>query len=550
MALVLRSRFFRKLTYYSHVSRSFSSHISSLNSFLSPKDFLVNSPALNALSNSVSEPVQLQSIKLGVQLTKYGVNMTKLAQEGKLETVIGRESEIQQAIQVLSRRRKNNPCLIGEPGVGKTSIVEGLANLISKGLVPESMKDKVIISLDLPSMLAGTKFRGEFEERLKGVMREIEQCGDRIILFIDEIHCLVGAGGSEGAIDASNILKPSLARGYLRCLGTTTIDEYSRYIEKDAALARRFQPVYVVEPSEEQTTKILNGLKSKYEYHHKVIISNDTITNAVKFAGRYYPSKRFPDKAIDLLDEASSRLRNKNESIPSRVHEIDYEIDILQEKINNVMIDSKEILIKDELRLLQLQNEKERITKAWKDQTHIVNLIFETQSIILKLKEEVKNMKHSTEEEKVELYKIVDSIRSHQTTVHDLYKSLQQSSSSANASVSASASSSSSSIGFRNILEVKDIAEVVSIDTGIPMDSMLVKENSNNFSNMENELRSQVIGQDNAIDTIAKCIRLSKAGLRFHDRPIGVFLFLGPTVSFRLAFYFLNSFFCYSLGCW
>lgn len=537
-----------------------SSNAATRSSFLSPKDFLdSNSPALNALSHSSpsSEPYHPSSIRLGVQLSKYGTNLTKLAFEGKLETVIGRESEIQQAIQILSRRRKNNPCLIGEPGVGKTSIVEGLATMIAKGQVPESMKDKVIVSLDLASMLAGTKFRGEFEERLKGVMKEIEQCGDRIILFIDEIHCMVGAGGSDGAIDASNILKPSLARGYLKCLGTTTVDEYSRYIEKDAALARRFQPVYVNEPTEEQTIKILLGLKTKYELHHKVIIPNETITSAVKLAGRYYPAKHFPDKAIDLIDEAASRLRNKNESLPSRINDIEKEIEISQEKINQNLIQNSsstsviEISVKDELQLFQLQEEKTKILKLWQDQSQIVKYIFETKEINEKYKIELKSMKKSNdsdEKQKEELSKLIENIQKNEQTIKDLYNSLHQSSSTT-VSPALNNKEKRPAVNFRNLLEIKDVAEVVSIDTGIPLDSMLIKENnSNSLVNMENEIQQQIIGQDDAINAIAKCIRLSKAGLRFHDRPIGVFLFVGPTVSFSMKLFRCSQFL--RLGCW
>jgi ATP-dependent Clp protease ATP-binding subunit ClpB len=495
-----------------------------------------NLAAKNAVSNASQTEYSPSSIKLGVQLTKYGVNMTKLAQEGKLETVIGRETEIQQAIQILSRRRKNNPCLIGEAGVGKTSIVEGLAQLIARGHVPESMRDKVIISLDLASMLAGTKFRGEFEERLKGVMKEIELCGDRIILFIDEIHTLVGAGGSEGAIDASNILKPSLARGYMRCLGTTTVDEYSRYIEKDAALARRFQAVFVNEPTEDQTFKILQGLRSKYELHHKVVLPEDTIRSAVKLSGRYYTSKHFPDKAIDLIDEASSRLRNKNESLPNRVNEIDREIEALQEKINGDLLKEDisqtalEISLKDELALYQLQEERNKIMKLWKEQNNVINLIFETKNVNDKLKAELKNKKKSStlpDEERNELLKLIESIKVNEKTIRDLYQSIYSSSLT---STTSSSPSAVPSVTFRNVLEEKDVAEVVAMDTGIPLDSMLVKENSNALVNMEEEIKTQIVGQDDAIETISKCIRLSKAGLRFHDRPIGVFLFVGPTV--------------------
>lgn len=503
-------------------------------SFLSPKDFLEanNNPNQpNPLkTNNLKDDIPSCDIKLGVFLSKYGVNISKLASEGKLEAVIGRDEEIKQAIQILSRRRKNNPCLIGEPGVGKTSIAEGLANLIHQGKVPSSMKDKVIISLDLPSMIAGAKFRGEFEDRLKGVIKEIEQAGNRIILFIDEIHLIVGAGKSEGAMDASNILKPSLARGGIKCLGTTTTDEYSRYIEKDAALARRFQSIYINEPSEEDTKKILYGLREKYEMHHKIEISDEAILAAVALSAKYLTSKHFPDKAIDLIDEACSKLKNKLESQPLEILTIEKNIQEIQSKMDKDLEDGSSSSLKDELKLHKLQDQFKLLNEQWKERNKTLDDIFELKQQIKSLQKDIQFSRSSNNNDAnngriQELSKIISS---NNNLIKDYYSSL-------NRHLEKVSEQSQDRIKlvseFRNSLKPEDIAEIISKSTGIPMNGILGNEDKNSLLNMEQELKDIVINQDEAISIIAKCIRLSRAGLRFHDRPMGVFLMLGPTVS-------------------
>jgi ATP-dependent Clp protease ATP-binding subunit ClpB len=498
------------------------------------------------------------AVKLGVHLSKYGVNLSKLAHEGKLEAVVGRDSEIRQTIQILSRRRKNNPCLIGESGVGKTSIAEGLANLIAQGNVPDSMKDKVIVSLDLASMIAGTKFRGEFEDRLKGVLKEIEQANDRIILFIDEMHTIVGAGGSEGAIDASNILKPSLARGNLRCLGTTTNDEYSKYIEKDPALARRFQSVYVPEPTEKDTIDILKGLRPKYESHHRIRIPDDAIEAAVKLSGRYLTAKKFPDKAIDLVDEAASRLRNRIESIPPRLLEVEKDLEMLHQRIeDNLLSNNKEVSVKDTLNLYKLNEEKSRLYQRWRQQNELLSNIFEINREILRLREEVKTIRRSSSPigggssssgnggnaalDVDKLHHTLMDIQRNEHRVQNLYAEFdrldQHHVQSGNSNDNTILSSSSNRTKFRNSLDPKDLAEIISQSTGIPISSMLEDDDAKALLQMEDELQKQIIGQNEAITAIAKCIRLSRAGLRFHDRPMGVFLMLGPTVRVDFSSY-------------
>eukprot|EP01038_Epipyxis_sp_PR26KG_P015055 gene15055-20257_t len=467
-----------------YVGGVFTSKRQLCSSFLSNKDFLepLNTTVVtfggsktqpNPLTSTVITQGQSQgnsssnipscvTIKLGLNLTKYGINLTKYAYEGKLETVIGRDEEIKRTIQILSRRRKNNPCLIGDPGVGKTAIAEGLAQLIVDGNVPESMKNKVVISLDIAAMLAGTKFRGEFEDRLKNVLKEIELVGDRVILFIDEIHIIVGAGGSDGAIDASNILKPSLARGQLRCLGATTTDEYSRYIQKDAALARRFQSVYVPEPSIQDTIKILNGLKNKYEIYHRVQISESAIQAACSLSNRYLSNAKFPDKAIDLIDEASSQLRLSIESKPLSILSIDKQLFELEKSLranhdNNHDKKKQQIIIQT---ISKLCNEKNDVLDKWKESIKIMDEIFHMQETINSLNKtlsyarDVNNNNNNNNNNDGDS-NVSKQIKEQESLVVSHYKSIRE-----------------LNPLFDNELQHNHIAQVISQHTGIPIASI------------------------------------------------------------------------------
>lgn len=513
--------------------------------FLSEKDFHDAGVAASTSTTIASATMPQQryvkaeySFKMGVHLSKYGVDLTKMALEGKIETVVGRDSEIQQAIQVLSRRRKNNPCLIGEPGVGKTAIAEGLANLVAKGQVPDSMRDKAIISLDMASMLAGTKFRGEFEDRLKGCLKEIEQAGDKVILFIDELHTIVGAGGSEGGIDASNILKPSLSRGNLRCMGTTTSDEYTQRIEKDSALARRFQSIFIPEPTEAAALQILRGLRWKYEAHHFIQIPDEALDAAVRLSGRYLTQRKFPDKAIDLIDEAAARLRNRIESNPPILLAKEKEMDDLRTRMSEALLAGGQIPVKDELQLFRLEEEMMALRRALDHRRNQLANIFELKQLVENLHDDLRKLKAASDHYDVtRSTNLMRSITDYNQRIADLYADLHRSH--LPTPPSSSSSSSSSTQGeqpsapllepFSNVLTAKDIAEIVSQSTGIPVTSMLNNDERRALLDMEKDLHGQVIGQSEAITAISKCIRLSRAGLRYHDRPIGVFLFLGPT---------------------
>jgi len=450
-------------------------------------------------------------------LEKYGCDITDLSLKMKLDPVIGRDKEIRRLMQVLSRRTKNNPVLIGEAGVGKTAIIEGLAQRIISGDVPLGLKDKRIISLDLASLIAGTKFRGDFENRLKAVLREVQNKNGQVILFIDELHSIVGAGRAEGSIDASNILKPMLARGQLRCMGATTLDEYRNYIEKDSALERRFQPIFIEEPTVEDTITILRGLKEKYEVHHGVRITDPALVAAATLSHRYITDRHLPDKAVDLIDEAASRLRLEIDSMPA-------EIDTLQRKIRQLEIEKQALKKeKDESsseRLKKLESELEDLKKNFEDKKKKWE---EEKSLILKIKEikekkeELKNQAQVFEK-RGDLDKVAEIKYGR---LIELDKDLKKYNSELNARQTEKAL-------LRQEVNEEDIARVASEWTGIPLTKLLERE-TEKLLKMEEYLKSKVIGQDQAIEVISSCIRRSRLGFGDEKRPQGSFIFLGPT---------------------
>ncbi len=442
-------------------------------------------------------------------LKKYARDVTALAREGKLDPVIGRDEEIRRAIQVLARRTKNNPVLIGEPGVGKTAIVEGLALRIVNGDVPEALKNKRLLALDLGAMVAGAKYRGEFEERLKAVLKEIEDAQGEIILFIDEMHTLIGAGKADGAMDASNLIKPELARGALHCIGATTLDEYRKHVEKDAALARRFQPIFVGEPSVEDTISILRGIKEKYELHHGVRITDGALVAAATLSNRYITDRFLPDKAIDLMDEAASRLRMQVDSKPEELDELDRRL--IQLKIEREALQketdaaSRERLVKLEKELSDLQERSDAMTAAWKAEK-------ETLASAQKLKEQLDQARSEAEVAQ----RRGDLARASQL----LYGDIPQ--------LEKKLAEGSEGQLVNEAVDEQQIAGVVSRWTGVPVDKMLEGERGK-LMRMEDELRKRVIGQEDALKAVANAVRRARAGLQDPNRPIGSFLFLGPT---------------------
>jgi ATP-dependent Clp protease ATP-binding subunit ClpB len=443
-------------------------------------------------------------------LKKYARDVTELARTQKLDPVIGRDEEIRRTIQVLARRTKNNPVLIGEPGVGKTAIVEGLALRIVRGDVPEALKDKRVLALDLGALVAGAKYRGEFEERLKAVLKEMESAEGQVILFIDEMHQLVGAGRADGAMDASNLLKPELARGTLHCIGATTLDEYRKHVEKDAALARRFQPVFVSEPSVADTISILRGIKEKYELHHGVRIADNALVAAATLSNRYITDRFLPDKAIDLMDEASSRLRMQVDSKPEELDELDRRL--IQLKIEREALKresdpaSRDRLGKLEHELADLQEKSDAMTAAWKAETEQV-------AGAQKLKEELDQAKSD-----VEVAQRNGDLRRASELLYGVIPDLQRKIDSAQ----------SAGRLVNEAVDAEQIAAVVSRWTGVPVDRMLEGERAK-LLRMEDELRKRVVGQEDALRAVANAVRRARAGLQDPNRPIGSFLFLGPT---------------------
>ncbi len=450
-------------------------------------------------------------------LKKYGRDLTELAKQGKIDPVIGRDEEIRRIIQILSRKTKNNPVLIGDPGTGKTAIVEGLATRIARGDVPQGLKDKQIIALDLASLVAGAKYRGEFEDRLKSVLKEIAESQGKIILFIDEIHTLVGAGAAEGSIDASNMLKPMLARGELRCVGATTLDEYRKYIEKDKALERRFQPLFVKEPTVEETIAILRGLKERYEVHHGVRIKDSAIVAAATLSDRYITQRFLPDKAIDLIDEAASKLRIEIDSLPSEIDEIERKI--LQLQIEEQALKkekdsaSKEKLEKIKQEIAELKEKNNRLKNKWAKEKMLINEVKNIKQRIENLKIEEANATKEGNLEKAAQIKYDALIKAQ--------KELEQK------EAELSSLKKEGSI-LKEEIDEEDIAEVVSKWTGIPL-SKLMSSEIEKLLHMEEKLKERVVGQDEAISIIANTIRRSRSGLVDPNRPIGSFIFVGPT---------------------
>ena len=462
-------------------------------------------------------------------LSKFGVDFTAKAAAGQLDPVIGRDDEIRRAIQILSRRTKNNPVLIGDPGVGKTAIAEGIAQRMYTGDVPDAIKDCKLVGLDMGALIAGASYRGEFEERLKKVVDAVKDSEGGIILFIDEMHTVVGAGATQGSMDASNLLKPALARGQLRCIGATTIDEYRQYIEKDKALERRFQQVYVGEPSPEDTVSILRGLKPRYELHHGVRIRDEALLAAAKLSSRYLPDRFLPDKAIDLVDEACAKLKNELTSKPEALDEVDRRIIQLEmEKLSLASDATKQLDPRqaeaNSARLAHLDEQLEALTREQQDLTQRWELEKGTVLGVNELQEQIANIKFEIEKAERD-YDLEKAAELKYGTLPDLERKLEE---------------AQLSDGEENILDnyekrllrdevvAEDIADIISVWTGIPANKMLDSE-KNKVLAMQDKLKERVVGQDEAIDVVSQAIQRSRAGLNDPSKPIASLIFLGPT---------------------
>lgn len=450
-------------------------------------------------------------------LKKFTINLTTQAKSGKIDPVIGRETEIRRVMEILSRRTKNNPILIGDPGVGKTAIVEGLAQKISSGQVPTTLKEKEVLVLDFAALLAGAKFRGEFEERLKAVIKAVEDSEGKYVLFIDEIHTLVGGGASEGSVDAANILKPSLARGTLRTIGATTISEYRKYIEKDPALARRFQPVMVEEPTIEDTISVLRGIKQRYELHHGIRITDNALIAAAKLSAQYIPQRFLPDKAIDLIDEAAAAIKIEAESMPTELDELKRKITQAEIAITALKKEKTDIakakMQQEEEQLKEMKSKAEVIEKRWREQKDIIQKLQEKRAKLDALRIELEQAERNVQLEKaaeLKFGKIPEMEKELLSLQADLEKIPE------------------AERVLREEVDEEDIAKIVSRWTGIPVTRMLSSE-ADRLSHLEEELTERVVGQEEALSVLSRAVRRNRSGLGAKNRPIGSFLFLGPT---------------------